>query len=348
MDRLSAMQAFVRVVETGSFSAAARLLKVGQPAISKAVAQLETRLGVRLLMRSSHRLAPTEAGHSFFERARRSIEQADEAELVARGIGAGFTGRLRVSAGVTFARLYVVPRLAKFLAAHPGVTLDIVLDDRPVDLLEEGIDVALRIGMLTNSSALSACKIASSPRYVVGTAAYFAKAGAPKSPAELANHEAIIYTRYGADAWTFRRGTTEVTVRAPGQISVSAAEGVRAAVLSDMGIAVVSAWMFGPELTSGAVRRVLTDWKLPSIDLWAVYPTGRMPTAKARAFAVFVKQELEADRKERGRSERAAFLLDTQATSTTASQPSTTKESSEPRKRQKAILQARSNGTRCR
>ena len=148
MDRLAAMEAFVRVVETGSFSAAARALNVGQPAVSKTIAQLEGRLGVRLLMRSTRGLSPTEAGQSFYDRARRAIEEADEAELVARGAGAGLTGRLRVCAAVTFARLHVVPRLPKFLAAHPGLTMDVVLDDRAVDLVEEGVDLGLRMGVL--------------------------------------------------------------------------------------------------------------------------------------------------------------------------------------------------------
>jgi DNA-binding transcriptional LysR family regulator len=115
-------------------------------------------------MRSSRGLTPTKAGQYFYERARRSIEEADEAELAARGAGAGLIGRLRVSAAVTFARLYVVPRLSKFLAAHPGVTLDVVLDDRIVDLMEEGVDVALRVGALPDSTSLSARKLTSNPR----------------------------------------------------------------------------------------------------------------------------------------------------------------------------------------
>src|SRR5271165_3466586 len=128
MDRLAAMETFVRVVETGSFSAAARRLNVGQPAVSKTVAQIEERLGVRLLMRSTHRLSPTEAGQSFYDRARRVIEDVDEAELAARGAGASLTGRLRVCAAVTFARLRIVPAMKVFLAAHPELTIEVVLD----------------------------------------------------------------------------------------------------------------------------------------------------------------------------------------------------------------------------
>jgi DNA-binding transcriptional LysR family regulator len=292
MDRLAAMQAFVRVVEAGSFSAAARALNMGQPAISKTVAQLEARLGVRLLMRSTQGLAPTEAGQSFYERAKRSIEEADEAEAVARDAGKGLTGRLRISAAVTFARLHIVPHLPKFLAAHPGLTMDVVLDDRIIDLIEEGVDVALRMGTLADSTSLTARKLASGPHYVLGTPSYFARSGVPATPAELAGHAAVIYTREGAGGWCFRQGTTEVSVTVSGPLRMNAAEGVRAAVLADMGFTIASTWMFGPELGSGAVQRVLTDWSLPPIDLWAVYPTGRMPSAKARAFAAFVEAEL--------------------------------------------------------
>jgi DNA-binding transcriptional LysR family regulator len=295
MDRFAAMETFVRVVETGSFSAAARGLNVGQPAVSKTVAQLEERLGVRLLMRSTRGLSPTEAGQSFYDRARRALEEADEAELAARGAGASLTGRLRVCAAVTFARLHVVPHLPKFLAAHPELTMDVVLDDRVVDLVEEGIDVALRMGSLDDSS-LTARRLASCPRHVLGTPAYFARAGVPATPAELLQHAAIVYSQGGGgETWSFRQGAAEVSVNVSGPLRVSAAEGVRAGVLADLGLAIASAWMFTPELASGAVRVVLADWALRPIDLWAVYPTGRMPSAKARAFAAFVEAQLRQD-----------------------------------------------------
>jgi DNA-binding transcriptional LysR family regulator len=294
MDRLAAMETFVRVVETGSFSAAARGLNVGQPAVSKSIAQLEARLGVRLLMRSTRGLTATEAGQKFYERARRAIEEADEAEIDARGAGAGLTGRLRISGAVTFARLHVVPRLPAFLAAHPGLTMDVVLDDRPIDLLEDGIDVALRMGTLPDSS-LTARRLASGRRRVLGAPAYFERHGEPATPAELIGHEAIVYTQDG-ESCSFQRAGSEVSVTVSGRLRVTAAEGVRAAVLAGMGLTIASEWMFAPELESGVVRPVLADWSLPDIDLWAVYPTGRMPSAKARAFAAFVESELNIRR----------------------------------------------------
>jgi DNA-binding transcriptional LysR family regulator len=295
MDRLAAMQTFVKVIETGSFSAAARQLRLGQPAVSKTVAQLEERLGLPLLLRSSRRLSATEAGQIFYDHAKVTIAQAEEAELAARGAGAGLTGRLRVSAGVTFARLKIVPKLGSFLARHPKLEIELILDDRNVDLVGEGIDVALRLGVLTDS-ALAARKIAVVGRRVVGTPAYFARAGVPETPADLSTHEAIIYSqRGGGSAWTFAKDGAEQSVVLSGRIRSTAVEAVREAVLADLGLAVASDAMLGAELESGAVREVLADWRLPSIDVWAVFPTGQRASAKARAFANFVEQELARD-----------------------------------------------------
>jgi DNA-binding transcriptional LysR family regulator len=286
MDRLQAMAAFVRVVETGSFSGAARHIGVGQPAISKTIAQLEDRLQVRLLVRSTHGLAPTNAGVRFYERAKMVIQEADEAELEARGAGAGLKGRLRVSAATTFARLLVLPRLPAFLARHPDLEIDIVLDDRVIDLVSEGIDVALRMGQLSDSSAV-ARRLAQGRRSVIATPAYLERAGNPSVPADLAAHEAIAYSQL-ENSWMFRKDGTEASVVIRGRIRVSAAEGIRAAVLAHMGLTVNSDWMFAPELESGAVVRLLEDWELPPVDLWAVFPTGRLASAKARAFTDFV------------------------------------------------------------
>jgi DNA-binding transcriptional LysR family regulator len=295
MDRLAAMETFVRVVESNSFSAAARRLNIGQPAVSKTIAQLEERLGVRLLMRSTRGLSPTEAGLSFYDRAKRAIEEADEAELAARGAAASLVGRLRVCAAVTFARLHIVPLLPKFLEAHPHLSMDVVLDDRVIDLVEEAVDVAIRMGSLADSTMTSR-KLATGPRHVLGTPAYFERFGVPATPADLPQHKAVVYAQgEGGDSWSFRQGATEVSVRVSGSLRVSAAEGVRAGVLADMGLTIASAWMFGPELASGAVKAVLTNWMLPPIDLWALYPAGRMPSAKARAFTAFLAAELRQE-----------------------------------------------------
>lgn len=287
MDRMIAMTTLIRVIDTGSFSAAARQLNVGQPAISKTVAQLEDRLGVRLLTRSTRGLTPTEAGLRFYERARRSIEEADEAELAARGSGADLTGTLRVSAATTFARLHVVNLIPAFLAEHPSLNIELILDDRLIDLVEEGIDVSLRMGDLADSTA-TARRLGQSPRSVLATRAYLERAGEPKTPSDLAQHEGIVYTQGRSGNWAFRRDGTEVSVAVAGRLRVNSAEGIRTAVLADMGLTIASHWMFAPELASGDVRTVLDDWTLDPINLWAVFPSGRLVSAKARAFADLV------------------------------------------------------------
>jgi DNA-binding transcriptional LysR family regulator len=293
MDRMTAMETFVTVVDAGSFSAAARRLKLGQPAVSKAVAQLEERLGARLLLRSTRGLTPTDAGQRFYEHARRAIDEADQAEQVVRESSDGLSGRLRIGAAVTFARLHVLPALKTFLDQHPKLSVDIVLDDRSIDLLEEGVDVALRMGTL-DDSAMTARRILRGRRLVVGTPRYFAEAGIPKTPADLSRHQAIVYSmRGGGESWSFSSSDgTEIAVAVSGRVSVSAAEGVRTAVLGHMGLAVASEWMFSPELADGTVQAVLTQWALPPIDVWAVFPSGRMATTKARAFVAFVEHVL--------------------------------------------------------
>jgi DNA-binding transcriptional LysR family regulator len=289
MNRFAEMEAFIGVVETGSFSGAARRLRVGQPAVSKMIAQLESRLGAKLLVRSTHGLAPTEAGQAFFDRARRSIEEADEAEAVARGINTGLSGRLRLCAAVTFARLHVIPRLPVFLAQHPDLEIEVILDDRNVDLVEAGIDVALRMGTLADS-ALTARRIGQTRRCVVGTPAYFERVGIPSVPDDLTAHQAVIYDQKGGGSnWIFSKGSSQSAVTLKGRVRVTAAEGIREAVFVGLGLTVASQWMFDPELKNGTVRAVLEDWSLPPIDLWAVFPTGRQASAKARAFASFIE-----------------------------------------------------------
>lgn len=288
MDRLSAMETFVSVVDAGSFSAAARLLNIGQPAVSKSIAKLEEYLGVPLLLRSSRVLTPTEAGRGYYAAALRVINEANQADLAARGAGAGLVGQLKVCMAATFGKLHILPRLQRFLDMHPGLSINVMLDDHNVDLFENGVDVALRMGRLVDST-MTARKIAVGRRVVLGTPAYFARRGEPAFPAELQAHEGIVCERVdGGEIWSFRNDQAEVTVAVNGRVRVSAAEGVKAAVLADMGLAVVPEWMFAPELADGSVRRVLPEWRLEPVDLWAVYPSGRQASAKARAFVQFI------------------------------------------------------------
>ena len=287
MDRFQAMQMYVQVVDAGSFSAAARILNIGQPAVSKTIAQLEKHLEVRLLLRTTHGLTPTEAGQRFYERARITLQQAEEAEMAARGADKGLTGTLRVAAAPTFARLHVIPSLSRFMELHPQLNVDIKLDDRPIDLIAEGIDICLRMGTLQDSGAV-ARKLATSRRSVLATADYLTRSGHPKHPQELSQHEVLVFSQQNT-TWQFIRNDEEVNVAVQGRLHLSAAEGIRAALLAHMGITIASDWMFSQELADGTVERVVSDWALPDIDLWAVFPGGRMATAKARQFATFVE-----------------------------------------------------------
>src|ERR1700739_4095308 len=300
MDRLAVMETCVRVVETGSFSGAARQLRVGQPAVSKSVAQLEEYLGVKLLTRSTRGLTPTEAGVGYLERglgyrerARGALEEAPEPELAARGAGAGLKGRLRVCAAVTFARIHLIPMLPQFMAQHPELDFEVVLDDRQIDLVQEGIDVALRMGKMMDSTR-TARRVTRCKRLVLGTPAYFDRAGTPSTPSELSKHQAVVYLQGEGSVWSFRRESTALAISVQSRLRVTAAEGVRAAVLSHAGLTIASEWMFSPELRSGVVRAVLLEWSLPPLDLWAVLPGGRAATAKARAFVDFFERTFNA------------------------------------------------------
>jgi DNA-binding transcriptional LysR family regulator len=292
MDRWLALRAFIRVVETGSLSAAARSLKVGQPAVSKAIAALERHLGSQLLLRTTRRTVVTEAGSRYYELAKPAFDSLEEAEQIARSNASGIVGVLRVAAPVTFGRLHIVPAMGPFLDANPRLQIELVLDDRTVDVVAERIDVALRMGAIRQAS-LIARRLSTAPRVVVASPAYLARRGAPTSPGDLLAHDVVVYAQRdgGGNEWKFRSGTGSTSIRVPERFSVTAAEGVRAAVLAGWGLTIASRWMFGPELESGAVLALLTEYQLEPIDLWAVLPSRRAPS-RARAFIEFVQKTL--------------------------------------------------------
>ncbi|WP_192458538.1 LysR family transcriptional regulator [Musicola keenii] len=287
MDRLGALETFVCVYECGSFSAAARRMGIGQPAVSKAVMQLEQQLATKLLLRSTRGLTPTEAGQRLYERIAPALTEIRDAQDSIVG-GNPLSGRLRVSAPVTFARLHIFPRLHQFMALHPELKVDMLLDDRPVDLIAEGIDVALRLGDL-HDSGLTARRIAESPMKLLATPGWFAAHGVPTAPPEIEQQDAIVYLQSSTpENWLFSRGAQQCRVTLSGRIRTSAAEGMREAVLAGNGLAIASAWMFAPELADGRVVTVLDDWQIGTMTLWAVYPGGRLTSARARAFTEFV------------------------------------------------------------
>jgi DNA-binding transcriptional LysR family regulator len=176
---------------------------------------------------------------------------------------------------------------------HPDLRLEIVMDDRMVDLLEESIDVAFRLGDLVDSS-LTARKLATSERLVLASPAYIERHGRPLSPGDLLSHEAIVYNQHaGGAVWQFRRGTAESSVTLRTRLSFTAAEGLREGVLAGLGLTMASRWMFAPELEEGRVVSLLQDWDLSPVNLWAIYPAGRLPSAKARAFVSWLSEQLQ-------------------------------------------------------
>lgn len=295
MDRLGAMRLFTRVAETGSFSAAAREAGVGQPAVSKQVAALEDHLGAPLLHRTPRGLTLTEAGLAYYEAAARVLGEIEAAEaMVGRGLSQP-TGILRVSVSGGFGRMRVVPLLPEFRARYPGIIVDLIVSDRFVDLVEEGIDLAIRIGDLADSG-LIARRVGISRRVTVGGADYLARAGAPTTPDDLAGHPCVAFTFQRVPRpWRFHGPSGVITYRPDGPIRVNDGENVRAAVLAGLGIAQAPRWLFADELESGAVRAILRDFPGDATPIHLVFPPGRKPTGKTRVFADFVAESFAAD-----------------------------------------------------
>jgi DNA-binding transcriptional LysR family regulator len=299
MDKLSAMQAFVRVVETGSFSAVARETQNTQSAVSKQVAGLEQALGAKLLSRTTRSLSLTEAGERYFEQARRLVAEIAEAESGLRQGEEQLTGWLRVAASVGFGRLKLLPLVKTFLAAHPGVKIDLRLNDGFVDLVEQGIDVAVRIGELADSS-LVARRLGTTKRVLIASRDYLRSlpsgVAAPRLPEDLLRHNCIVYTELATqNAWSFTAGPgapvevgTVATIRAQGNLQTNSSEVVRAAVLSGMGIGFSPTWLFEEEIANGELQVLMPDWPAPAVPVHLVSPSQRRQSAKVRAFAEHV------------------------------------------------------------
>lgn len=299
MDRLTAMQTFVRVVERGSFSAVARESNTTQSAVSKQVAALERMLDARLLSRTTRSLALTEEGERYFEQARRLVAEIAEAESSLRQGEQQLTGWLRVAASVGFGRLKLMPLVQSFLAAHPDVKIDLRLNDGFIDLVEQGIDVAVRIGELSDSS-LVAKRIGASKRVLVASRGYLRSlpkgTKPPRVPEDLLSMNCVVYTELASqNAWTFTAGPgapvevgTTVTVRAQGNIQTNSSEVVRAAVLSGMGIGFAPTWLFEEEMAQDRLKVLLPDWPAPSIPVHLVSPAQRRQSAKVKAFSEHV------------------------------------------------------------
>lgn len=296
MDRLTAMQTFVRVVESGSFSAVARESQATQSAVSKQVAALERALGARLLSRTTRSLALTEEGERYFEQARRLVAEIAEAESSLRQGEQQLTGWLRVAASVGFGRLKLLPLVKSFLAAHPAVKIDLRLNDGFINLVEQGIDVAVRIGELSDSS-LVARRISTSKRVLVASRQYLRSlprgVKPPRMPEDLRRLNCIVYTELATqNAWSFTAGAgapaeigTTVTVQAQGNLQTNSSEVVRAAVLSGMGVGFSPTWLFEEELARSDVQVLLPEWPALPIPVHLISPSQRRHSAKVKAFA---------------------------------------------------------------
>jgi DNA-binding transcriptional LysR family regulator len=290
-DRLQELAVFVRSAESGSFSKVAREFRVSQPSVSRMVASLERRLGVKLLLRTTRRVTLTDAGTVFLERSRRILGDLDEAAHAARGVDSLY-GMLRVVMSGAFGTREVIPRLPGFLDQHPRLTVELVISDRTDDLIAEGADIALRLGRLVDS-AFGARLLASVPRLVVAAPAYFARRGVPETLADLSQHDCIVGPGLsGRRGWTFRRAGAAISVSVEGRVQVASADGVMACVKAGLGIAVVSRWMCREEIERGEVRQVLSDYVLEPVDVHAVYPAGPHPAAKVRAFSDYLAKTL--------------------------------------------------------
>ncbi len=293
MDRLGLMALFARVVETGSFSRAATELGLTQPTASKRIATLERRLGVRLLERSTRRLKPTAAGREFHARCRRLVQEAEEIESSVRGGARAAAGRIRVACPMAFGQMYVVPIVIRFLAAHPEASVDLVMNDRFVDLVEEGVDLAIRLANLEDSG-LHARPLAEAPRALVAAPAYLRAKGVPKAPADLESHRFIVYAYFDAPERIELLGPAGgAEARVSASLRVNNAEAMRAAAVAGLGIAPLPVWCVAGELARGTLRVVLADWSLPANRVQMVYASARYVPTRVQRFMDFLAAELK-------------------------------------------------------
>jgi DNA-binding transcriptional LysR family regulator len=286
MDRLNAMELFVRVVETGSFSAVAREMDMTQPTVSKQLAGLEARLKTRLLNRSTRQLSLTEAGTSYYEACKRILDGVREAEGNLGKLQGRLAGTLRLNTSIALGQMYVSPLAIKFQRAHPEIEIDLQLQDRFVDLVEEGIDVAIRVGRLTDST-LVARRLGRA-----ATPAYLKKHGTPKVPQDLASHNCILYAYLSTgNEWLFQGPEGEIRVKVTGSFRANNGDAIRQAVLADLGVAVGPEWIVHDDIAAGTLRPILPDFAPTPLEVNAVFTSARHVSTKVRAFIEFLQAE---------------------------------------------------------
>jgi DNA-binding transcriptional LysR family regulator len=276
--------AFVRVVETGSFARAAERMGLSKPVLSRRVARLEEKLGARLLTRTARGAQPTGVGQAYYARAAAILADLEAAQEVVAEAVTQVAGPIRLSAPLSFGVAYLAPALAEFARAHPAVELDIEFEDRNVDLMGGGYDLAVRIGRLADS-ALVARRIAPVRKHALASRSYLDAHGVPRKPADLAGHRALVY---GNEQWRFRVGERWETVRVPVRMRSNNGEMLRAAAQAGLGICLLPAFIAAPAIEDGSIEPLLLDYPLEEGALHAVMPPGRAVTARVRALVDFL------------------------------------------------------------
>lgn len=290
MDRLDDMLAFIKVVDTRSFTAAAERLNLSKSVVSRRIAELENRLGARLLNRTTRKLSLTEVGQAYYERCTRILNDLEEAEQAVADLHSAPRGRLRVNAPMSFGILHLAPAVAEFLERYPSIEIEMDLNDRYVDLIDEGYDLAVRIGRLRDSS-LIAKRLAPARAVVCASPAYLEKHGTPATPEELTNHNCLIYTNVpAAEQWQFRVGDDVRTVRVSGSMRANNGDLLRAAAVAGVGVVVLPTFLVGDELSSGALKCLLLDCYAVESNVYAVYPQNRHLSPKVRVFVDFLAE----------------------------------------------------------
>ncbi len=285
MDSVAGMRTFARVVETGSFSAAGRQLGMAPSSVSRQISELEYDLGAHLFYRTTRKLSLTEAGRLYHERASRILMEVDEAKLAISQMDGAPSGILRMTVAASLARRHIVPFLAAFHERFPAVKAMLTVTDRMVDLVEEGVDLAIRVGRLRDSS-LVARNIGSARRLICASPGYLEKAGVPKAPTDLAGHSCLTFrTQPGATVWRFRGPAGPSVVRVSGSMFANDGENLSAAAVAGLGLVLLPLWLVGHEIKRGQLREVLDDYRPdPEVTpLFAVYPRQQHLPPKVRA-----------------------------------------------------------------
>lgn len=289
MDRFEEMRVFAAVVDAGSFVGAAQPLEMSKPTVSRQVADLEARLGVRLLHRTTRKLSLTPEGEVFYARCKELLENVDEAEAEISARSGEARGLLKVNVPVTFGLLHLAPLWPEFMELHPQVTLDVTLADRVVDLVEEGFDMAVRIARLPSSSLISR-RIAWTRMVLCASPGYLRRRGAPTHPTELSGHDVMAYSLLSTgETWEFTGPDSEaVSVRVQPRMRTNSGDTCRMAALRHKGIVLQPSFLVGPDLQAGTLVELMPEYRSFELGVYAVYPSRKFVSPKVRLLIDFL------------------------------------------------------------